>query len=68
MDVPPSRDELIVRAKLAEKIERFDDLRDVMKTVVELGTELNNEERNSLSTAYRYAIAKRWINQNLFSF
>ncbi|VDD80972.1 unnamed protein product [Mesocestoides corti] len=51
---------LVNIAKLAEQAERFDEMALAMKTIAELGIELNNEERNLLSVAYKNVVgAKR---------
>eukprot|EP00758_Cryptobia_borreli_P017277 Tbor_TRINITY_DN6175_c1_g2::TRINITY_DN6175_c1_g2_i7::g.21667::m.21667/K06630/YWHAE; 14-3-3 protein epsilon len=57
--LPLSRDQLIVTAKLAEQCERFDEMLVSMKRVVKLSPELNNEERNLLSVAYKNVIGSR---------
>ncbi|KAM6108661.1 LOW QUALITY PROTEIN: 14-3-3 protein sigma [Pterocles gutturalis] len=43
----------VQKAKLAEQAERYEDMADFMKAVVEHGDELSNEERNLLSVAYK---------------
>ena len=47
------RGSLIGKAKVAELTQRYEDMSLMMKKVVEIGQELNNEERNLLSTAYQ---------------
>uniref|UniRef100_A0A914DS74 14-3-3 domain-containing protein n=1 Tax=Acrobeloides nanus TaxID=290746 RepID=A0A914DS74_9BILA len=54
-----NKQELIIRAKLAEQAERYNDMVQVMKQVAEMGTELSNEERNLLSVAYKNVISSR---------
>lgn len=54
-----SRDETVIRAKLAEQAERYDDMASYMKTVAEYGTELTTEERNLLSVAYKNVVGAR---------
>ncbi|XP_037549122.1 14-3-3 protein beta/alpha-A [Nematolebias whitei] len=51
--------ELVQRAKLAEQAERYDDMAAAMKAVTEEGSELNNEERNLLSVAYKNVVGAR---------
>jgi 14-3-3 protein epsilon len=47
------RDECIYMAKLSEQTERFDEMVDYMKQVIDTGKELKDEERNLLSIAYK---------------
>ena len=54
-----SRDELIYMSRNAEQTERFEDMLEYMKKVVESGSELNNEERNLLSVAYKNTVGSR---------
>jgi len=57
-----NREELVQKAKLAEQAERYDDMAEAMKKVVESGsgsTELSNEERNLLSVAYKNVVGAR---------
>ena len=50
----------ILRAKLAEQAERYEDMTKAMKTVAESSSEeLTVEERNLLSVAYRNVIGAR---------
>lgn len=53
------REELVARAKLAEQAERYDDMSAAMRTVTEKQSELNNEERNLLSVAYKNVVGSR---------
>lgn len=56
----PSREEIVQRAKLAEQAERYDDMAQHMKQVAEIESEeLNNEERNLLSVAYKNVVGAR---------
>ena len=55
----PSREEIVQRAKLAEQAERYDDMAQHMKQVAEKDEELNNEERNLLSVAYKNVVGAR---------
>jgi 14-3-3 protein epsilon len=54
-----SRDNLIYQAQLAEQTERFEDMLEFMKSVVKLGGDLNEEERNLLSVAYKNSVGSR---------
>lgn len=54
-----SRDELIYIAKIAEQTERFEDMLNTMKKVVQLNQELSVEERNLLSVAYKNTVGSR---------
>ncbi|KAL4674567.1 hypothetical protein H8959_018501 [Pygathrix nigripes] len=47
------------KAKLAEEAERCDDMAACMKSVIEPGAELSNEERNLLSVAYKNGVGAR---------
>jgi len=53
------REKLLFFAKLAEEAERFDEMVDFMKQVVEGGEELNIEERSLLSAAYKNSVGSR---------
>jgi len=53
------KEETVQRAKLAEQAERYDDMAAAMKSVTEAGDELNNEERNLLSVAYKNVVGAR---------
>ena len=55
------RDKLVYKAKLAEQAERYEDMVDAMKSVVErkAGNDLSNEERNLLSVAYKNVVGAR---------
>lgn len=53
------RENLVVRAKLAEQCERYDDMAEIMKEVTEQGDDLSNEERNLLSVAYKNVVGAR---------
>ena len=48
------RNILIIKAKIAEHAQRYEDMSQTIKTVVELGHDLNNDERNMLSIAYKH--------------
>ncbi|XP_013799454.2 14-3-3 protein sigma [Apteryx mantelli] len=51
-----ARNHQVQKAKLAEQAERYEDMADFMKAVVEHGDELSNEERNLLSVAYKNVV------------
>lgn len=59
MTVMADREELVQKAKLAEQAERYEDMAAAMKAVTELDQELNNEERNLLSVAYKNVVGAR---------
>lgn len=50
---------LLVRAKLAEQTERYEDMAKIMKTITEQEEKLSNEERNLLSVAYKNVVGAR---------
>ena len=54
-----SREESTTLAKFSEQAERYEDMAAAMKAVTELGVELNNEERNLLSVAYKNVVGAR---------
>ena len=54
-----SREDNIYFAKLAEQAERYEDMVKRMKLVVAANQELNNEERNLLSVAYKNSVGAR---------
>lgn len=54
-----TRDEFIYMAKITEQTERFEDMIDAMKKVVEHNPSLTVEERNLLSVAYKNTIGSR---------
>mmetsp|Transcript_17500 Transcript_17500/g.45538 ORF Transcript_17500/g.45538 Transcript_17500/m.45538 type:complete len:152 (+) Transcript_17500:109-564(+) len=53
------RDSLVYMAKLSEQAERFDEMVEHMKGVAHLSPELNVEERNLLSVAYKNVIGEQ---------
>ena len=53
------REEFVFMARLAEQTERYEDMVDHMKKVIEIAKELNNEERNLLSIAYKNTVGQR---------
>ena len=54
-----NRDEHLYMAKITEQTERFEDMIDCMKKVVDANADLNVEERNLLSVAYKNTIGSR---------
>ncbi|KAM9356462.1 14-3-3 protein beta/alpha-like [Pholidichthys leucotaenia] len=56
---PKERDSLVIKAKLAEQTERYDDMREMMKKAAERDEELSDEERNLLSVAYKNVVGAR---------
>jgi len=54
-----TREELIYMAKISEQTERFEDMLDYMKKVVQTGHDLSIEERNLLSVAYKNSVGSR---------
>lgn len=54
-----TREELIYMTKLTEQTERFEDMVSYIKQVVKFDQELNIEERNLLSVAYKNSIGGR---------
>lgn len=54
-----SREELLYMARLTEQTERFEDMVGYIKQLVNNGQELNVEERNLLSVAYKNSIGGR---------
>ncbi|XP_076826271.1 tyrosine 3-monooxygenase/tryptophan 5-monooxygenase activation protein, beta polypeptide like [Brachyhypopomus gauderio] len=53
------KSELVLKAKLAEQAERYDDMASIMKKVTEANGSLSNEERNLLSVAYKNVVGAR---------
>ncbi|XP_053382627.1 14-3-3 protein homolog 2-like [Mercenaria mercenaria] len=54
-----SKESLVQQAKLSEQAERYDDMAQTMKKRVSKEEELNNEERNLLSVAYKNVVGAR---------
>ncbi|XP_046862529.1 14-3-3 protein gamma-like [Xenia sp. Carnegie-2017] len=54
-----SRESFVIRAKLAESAERYDDMVSNMKSVVNMGEPLTSDERNLLSVAYKNVVGAR---------
>jgi 14-3-3 protein epsilon len=57
--MPFSRDEHIYMAKVCEQTERFDDMLEHIKEVLREDGDLNVEERNLLSVAYKNSVGTR---------
>ena len=53
------KDTLISRAKLAEQAERYDEMSECMEKVARMNKELNTEERNLFSVAYKNVVGAR---------
>lgn len=58
---------LVSIAKLAEQAERFEDMAVAMKTIAVTDNELNNEERNLLSVAYKNVVGARRSSWRIMS-
>lgn len=54
-----TRDECVFMARLAEQAERFEDMVEYMKRVACMGSELNLDERNLFSVAYKNSVGAR---------
>lgn len=54
-----TEEDLVQQAKLAEQAERYNDMVDIMKKVIEVKPCLCNEERNLLSVAYKNEVGAR---------
>jgi len=61
------RESLVFSAKLAEQAERFDEMVDHMKAVAQQPQELQVEERNLLSVAYKNVIGSRRASWRVIS-
>jgi 14-3-3 protein epsilon len=62
-----SRDKLVYMAKLAEEAERYDDMVENVKSLAELKVQLNVEERNLLSVAYKNIVGARRASWRVLS-
>ena len=66
-----SKEDLTYKAKLAEQVERYDDMvedmKKITKMVSEKGEELTVEERNLLSVAYKNVIGSRRASWRIIS-
>jgi 14-3-3 protein beta/theta/zeta len=54
-----TKENLIQRSKYAEQTERYEDMAQLMKKVVELDADLSSEDRNLLSVAYKNVVGAR---------
>jgi len=62
-----SKENLIQRIKYAEQAERYDDMAQYMKKVVELDPQLSSEDRNLLSVAYKNVVGSRRSSWRIIS-
>lgn len=62
-----SREDIIHRAKLAEKAERYLDMAQAMKAVAETDIDLSNEERNLFSISYKHTVGKKRMSWRVMS-
>jgi len=61
------REEAVYMAKLAEQAERYNEMVDFMKKVARTNSELNVEERNLLSVAYKNVVGARRASWRIIS-
>ncbi|XP_017331585.1 tyrosine 3-monooxygenase/tryptophan 5-monooxygenase activation protein, theta polypeptide b isoform X2 [Ictalurus punctatus] len=61
------RGDVVLKAKLAEQAERYDDMVACMREVTKAGHELSNEERNLLSVAYKNVVGTRRLAWRVIS-
>lgn len=62
-----TREELVYMAKLAEEAERYEDMVNNVKSLAELNIQLNVEERNLLSVAYKNVVGARRASWRVLS-
>jgi len=62
-----SRESLVYMAKLAEEAERYEDMVQNVKSLAELNIQLNVEERNLLSVAYKNVVGARRASWRVLS-
>jgi 14-3-3 protein epsilon len=62
-----TRQNLVYMAKLAEEAERYDDMVDAVRKLAELQVQLNVEERNLLSVAYKNVVGARRASWRVLS-
>jgi len=60
-------DETVYMAKLAEQAERYEEMKEHMKKVVELKKKLDTEQRNLLSVAYKNVVGARRASWRVLS-
>lgn len=53
------RNELVYLAKVCEQIERYDEMLEYMRQVLNFPNELSSEERNLLSVAYKNSVGPK---------
>lgn len=61
------RADLVLKAKLAEQAERYEDMVSFMSRVTKTSQELSNEERNLLSVAYKNVVGTRRLAWRVIS-
>ncbi|KAK2843236.1 hypothetical protein Q7C36_011451 [Tachysurus vachellii] len=61
------RADLVLKAKLAEQAERYEDMMAIMSRVTKTNQELSNEERNLLSVAYKNVVGTRRLAWRVIS-
>mmetsp|Transcript_33733 Transcript_33733/g.86421 ORF Transcript_33733/g.86421 Transcript_33733/m.86421 type:complete len:262 (-) Transcript_33733:330-1115(-) len=61
------RDDIVFMAKLAEQSERYDEMQEHMKSLVNNGASLSPEERNMLSIAYKSVVNSRRSTARMIS-
>jgi len=54
-----SREELVFLSKICEQTERFEDMYDNMKKVVNISPDLSVDDRNLLSIAFKNTVGSR---------
>jgi 14-3-3 protein epsilon len=62
-----TREQLVYMAKLAEEAERYEDMVQNVKSLAELKVQLNVEERNLLSVAYKNVVGARRASWRVLS-
>lgn len=65
--VPDNHEELLFMAKLAEQVERYDEMVLCMRKIVKMNPDLSQDERNLLSVAYKNVIGGRRTSWRLVS-
>ena len=61
------RQQLVFMAKLAEQSERYDEMKEGMMQIVELGPQLTLEEREMLSIAYKHCVGTRRTSSRIIA-
>jgi len=62
-----TKEDLIQRSKYAEQTERYEDMAQFMKKVIELDADLSSESRNLLSVAYKNVVGARRSSWRIIS-